>query len=1192
MRTLFLIKLFFYLFFIPQTSYSQVDKSDYNLLWEITRNDLKKPSYLFGTMHLKDKRAFEFSDSMFLKLDACDAFATEVHPDSAFLFYTKIFSSQDTTDFLKKMMSPEAYELLKKELAEQEGITLDSLKNKNPFFIESLFDKKPPTHADDKDLFLDYYLCRIARRSGKLTFGLEKVEDHRSMVDLFFESFEPDTTNFPPSSMPPIGFGLERLLKTYQTGSLKKVQNLLNTFPKNQAYKDAALIKRNIIMADNMGKIMHDHSLFATMGTAHLPGEDGVIDLLQKRGYTLRPVNATFTGLADQFKVKEKDFPWHNYREDFHKFDIQFPGTPYISKYEKAGMILFDHYIHYNDPLEKNNYFVKVSPSFREEGQSVDSLLINSINYWFLRNEKNTNLKTKKIILNGIEGLEFNAQLDSVKYIRGRIFYTVSSLYFAGALRSDEELDNRDINHFFESFQIDKPDSYGWKKFNSKEGAFNILTPYKPDFTTVDFPVPDADGEIFNLKMNIFTVKDFKNGYLYMMRYNGLGEGHILENDTAFFDLAEADFVAKMGTPDTSFTIFKDGYEGREIQFVKPKFSIRIQIYLRGARTYLLLAQNLKSSDFTKNMSDFFSSFHFTPFEYSPLSNYDFEEEGFSASFPKKPTSQNFPSSDYEYPSKNIFLSYAEDPINNINYFTAKTTYSPYYQRDTVENLLDEVVENYNEYTDTLLLNKKIMIDSLPGRYYQLASNLTATIQHSYIIIKGNEQFQTYIFPPKEMPNEEIISFLSSIKISDTPAKVDLTSRKIESIMEAFFSVDSTTSAEAKVALNNHSLVESELPFIYQALEKEYPGDTILYDSSIGLLCDHLSITNDSTTASVISSNYKKFPKNEIRQIRLLTALGEMKTPESLTTYLSLFGKHQQAEKYNAYQILYPFRDSTNFLIENYDLLSSKINQGHNWSSQISTIVLELIKKDSIDHSFLNKDVPAFMDKIKSIVKKEDLLTKDSIGYFEYSWELSNFLKIVGKLDLEKSGIKYLKNLLAIKDPIFRYPIIQTLVNLDQKVSKKQWNSIAKESPLSKFYLLSALHSDSLLEKAPKKWLDKTDLALLGFHSRFEEDNYFNLKLDDFKIVKSFPFTYSKENYQIYVIQYNLPDEKGDFIGLTSQLLEQGKYNFYCPIFDYRYEPIEEGKMEERIQEYLDWYKKEDLKREEKEKKEEEEKIE
>eukprot|EP01035_Chromulina_nebulosa_P057420 gene57420-78670_t len=50
------------------------------LLWEITGNSLKKPSYLYGTMHVSNKVAFHLSDSFFIALNNVDMAALEIDP--------------------------------------------------------------------------------------------------------------------------------------------------------------------------------------------------------------------------------------------------------------------------------------------------------------------------------------------------------------------------------------------------------------------------------------------------------------------------------------------------------------------------------------------------------------------------------------------------------------------------------------------------------------------------------------------------------------------------------------------------------------------------------------------------------------------------------------------------------------------------------------------------------------------------------------------------------------------------------------------------------------------------------------------------------------------------------------------------------------------------------------------------------
>ena len=52
-----------------------------SLFWEISGNGLKKPSYLFGTMHVSNKMVFHLSDSFYYAMKSVDAVALELNPD-------------------------------------------------------------------------------------------------------------------------------------------------------------------------------------------------------------------------------------------------------------------------------------------------------------------------------------------------------------------------------------------------------------------------------------------------------------------------------------------------------------------------------------------------------------------------------------------------------------------------------------------------------------------------------------------------------------------------------------------------------------------------------------------------------------------------------------------------------------------------------------------------------------------------------------------------------------------------------------------------------------------------------------------------------------------------------------------------------------------------------------------------------
>jgi uncharacterized protein YbaP (TraB family) len=76
------------------------------LLWRITGNGLTKPSYLFGTMHLNDRRLFHFSDSLYNYLEKAEAFAMEVDADEMMRALIISFSAEDTSGYLEGDFTP------------------------------------------------------------------------------------------------------------------------------------------------------------------------------------------------------------------------------------------------------------------------------------------------------------------------------------------------------------------------------------------------------------------------------------------------------------------------------------------------------------------------------------------------------------------------------------------------------------------------------------------------------------------------------------------------------------------------------------------------------------------------------------------------------------------------------------------------------------------------------------------------------------------------------------------------------------------------------------------------------------------------------------------------------------------------------------------------------------------------------
>src|SRR5215831_20332652 len=77
------VAAFCLLFFLLNNSIAQNFKTPKypSLFWEKSGNGLKKPSYLFGTMHVSNKMAFHLSDSFYNAIRNTDMVVLELNPE-------------------------------------------------------------------------------------------------------------------------------------------------------------------------------------------------------------------------------------------------------------------------------------------------------------------------------------------------------------------------------------------------------------------------------------------------------------------------------------------------------------------------------------------------------------------------------------------------------------------------------------------------------------------------------------------------------------------------------------------------------------------------------------------------------------------------------------------------------------------------------------------------------------------------------------------------------------------------------------------------------------------------------------------------------------------------------------------------------------------------------------------------------
>ncbi len=178
------------------------------------------------------------------------------------------------------------------------GVPAESLKRLKPWAIYYLLTVSPGrmANADSGEPFLDVSLAQEAESRGTVVYGLEKPEEQ---LDVFAGMSEVDQVALLESSIgyaAEQGLGQETLIRLYLAGDLAAIFRLMVEPARllgedyMTTFIERLLDARNEVMVHRMDGLLKHGNAFIGVGAAHLPGDKGVLHLLEKKGYKITRV--------------------------------------------------------------------------------------------------------------------------------------------------------------------------------------------------------------------------------------------------------------------------------------------------------------------------------------------------------------------------------------------------------------------------------------------------------------------------------------------------------------------------------------------------------------------------------------------------------------------------------------------------------------------------------------------------------------------------------------------------------------------------------------------------------------------------------------------------------------------------------------------------------------------------------------
>jgi uncharacterized protein YbaP (TraB family) len=271
------------------------NNSDKTLLWQISGNGLARPSYLFGTIHMICSEDAVLSDSLKNIIRNSDQVYFEVDMDNLFEMLgvmKKMKMRGDTT--LEDLLSSEDYKKVKAYFEDRPTLLpFSDVQTYKPLLAASLL-MEPSAHCNAAQA-MEEVIMKEAKAHEKKIKGLESMAYQLSIFDTIPYKLQAEqlvkyvdaAKNKQDDSKE-----FDKLMQAYKEQDLDKLEEFTKTSDVGiSSFTEILLYNRNRNWVEKLKDILPDHSMLIAVGAGHLPGAQGVINLLRKAGYTVKPVS-------------------------------------------------------------------------------------------------------------------------------------------------------------------------------------------------------------------------------------------------------------------------------------------------------------------------------------------------------------------------------------------------------------------------------------------------------------------------------------------------------------------------------------------------------------------------------------------------------------------------------------------------------------------------------------------------------------------------------------------------------------------------------------------------------------------------------------------------------------------------------------------------------------------------------------
>jgi hypothetical protein len=678
----------------------------------------------------------------------------------------------------------------------------------------------------------------------------------------------------------------------YRSGDLDLLDSLSDMMDASDAFRNKFLYKRNDIQANSIDTIIKKNSLFVGVGAAHLAGDRGVIELLRKKGYMLRPVvmsaiNDFQKDQVDKLKVPV-NFISNSPDDGFYKVDV--PGPLYNMASDASGLDRRQ----YADMSNGTYYLltrVKTHAAFFGENEAdvltkVDSLLYENIPGKIIR---------KMIIKkNGYNGYDITNRTRRGDLQRYQIFVTPFEVLLFKISGKEDYVEGDEAEKFFSSIQI-KESTSAWINFEPIQGGFKIKLPQQPQ----EFLNISAEDNVDRWE---YEALDKNTGDAFLVLKKTVNNFRFLDEDTFDLTLMEESFKSSefiKAQEQRNISSF-NGYPAMDVvATLKDGRTIKVKFIIEGPHYYLLAATGKINST---EINNFFSSFQFTPFKYPKGQNLVDTFLHYTVTTPIVPELEpdmralieKTGNDSYRYGFANVETYWPKakntlfksDLTGEIIAVSMQQYPKYFYVKDSSTFWKDEI-NDYLSRTDFVLAKKEYLkTNDLVTGYNLCLRDTNSSRQINRLLLLKNDRLYRIVSMGDTLNNksEFVKNFYATFYPQNSAQDRNIFANTIGIFLNDFFSKDSATHAKAQSSITNIYYSKKDIPKLVSTINKLNHSDKDYFDSKSRFIAELGYITDSTATVEIVKALkeiYFKTADTGTFQNVVLRALAKKKSKQS-----------------------------------------------------------------------------------------------------------------------------------------------------------------------------------------------------------------------------------------------------------------------------------------------------------------------